>query len=364
MSNTSLPLVHVVVLNYNGMRFLKDCFESLEKTTYQNMEVVLLDNCSTDESTDYIKKKFPKTRILQTGINGGYSLAYNLAFKQCSGKYMVMLNNEVIVRSNWLEPMVQEAESDALIAAVAPKLIYMQDRSMFEYAGACGGFIDKYGYPFAKGRVFYTIEKDAGQYDEISQIFWVTGAAMFVRLSAIKECGNLDVDFVHHMEEIDLCWRLNLAGFKLKIVPESVVEHYGGATIIPDSYRKTYWNHRNSIFMLFKNLERKNLFPLIFKHYILDQLAAVWYALKLQPHRLFAVQSAHFWILMHARMILRKRREAQLKRKVSDDQVFELIYPRSIALRYFVFGEKTFQQLLKSYPMPFHRNQQKSFIQD
>lgn len=330
------------------MRFLKDCFDSLQETTYANHELVLLDNNSTDESVEFIRKNYPGTRILQTGFNGGYSLAYNIAFEACNGRYLVMLNNDVRVHPGWLEPQVKEMESDEKIAAVQPKLISMHDTSLFEYAGACGGFLDIYGYPFARGRVFFTVESDTAQYNDTADIFWATGAAMLVRLSALKECGNLDKDFVHHMEEIDLCWRMNLAGFKLKVVPEAVVEHYGGATIIPDSYKKTYWNHRNSIFMLFKNLESKNLFPLLFKHFLLDELATIWFMAKLQIHKVYAVQAAHIWILFHLRMLIKNRRLAQQKRKVSDKEVFKLIYPRSIAFRYFLFGEKTFTQLMKS----------------
>ncbi len=349
MQNTTLPLVHIVVLNYNGMRFLKDCFESLEKGTYPNQEVVLLDNLSTDESVEYIKTNFPKTRIIQTGSNGGFSKAYNLAFEACKGDYLVMLNNDVKVRSNWLEPLVKACESDKTIAAAAPKLVSMHDINLFEYAGASGGYLDKYGYPFARGRVFFTLEKDTGQYDDEAEIFWATGAAMFIRISALKKTGGLDEDFIHHMEEIDLCWRMNLCGFKLKIVPQSVVEHYGGATIIPDSYQKTYWNHRNSIFMLFKNLERKNLFPLIFRHLFLDELAAIWYLSKLQFHKVLAVQVAHLWILAHLGALIRNRKDAQSRRAVGDDKVFRHIYPRSIAFRYFIYGEKTFAELAKNW---------------
>ena len=352
MSRNSFPLVHVVVLNYNGMRFLKDCFDSLKNSGYPNFETVLLDNLSTDESVSYIQKNYPETRILQTGSNSGYSRAYNHAFENCSGKYIVLLNNDVKVRPGWLGPLVDEAESYDSIAALAPKLVSMHDTTLFEYAGACGGYLDIFGYPFARGRVFFTLEKDIGQYEDNATVFWVTGAAMFVRLSALKQCGNLDVDFVHHMEEIDLCWRMNLAGFKLKVVPKSIVEHYGGATIIPDSYRKTYWNHRNSIFMLFKNLERKNLFIILFKHFLLDQMASAWFFVNLKWHKVFAVQWAQVWVLAHLGMILRKRKEAQKVRKVSDESIFKIIYPRSIAMRYFVHGEKTFQQLMKAFPFP------------
>ena len=349
MSTAPTPLVHIVVLNYNGMRFLKECFDSLLATTYQNVELVLLDNNSTDESVGYISKNYPSTRIIQTGINGGYSLAYNVAFDQCKGTYLVMLNNDVKVRSGWLEPMVAACEADHNIAAAQPKLLSMHDTQMFEYAGACGGFLDKYGYPFARGRVFFTLEKDTGQYDDMERIFWATGAAMFIRISALKHSGNLDKDFVHHMEEIDLCWRMNLAGYKLVVTPKSIVEHYGGATIIPDSYRKTYWNHRNSIFMLYKNLERKNLLPLLIRHILLDEVASFFYLFNFKFAKVWAVQAAHYWILTHLGMLRRKRRETQAMRKVSDTDIFPMVYQHSIAFRYFLYGEKTFNQIMKKH---------------
>ncbi len=348
MNNRSLPLVHVVVLNYNGMRFLKDCFDSLRTSTYGNTELVLLDNLSTDESVSFIQSNYPEVRIIQTGKNAGYSKAYNLAFEQCKGEYLVMLNNDVKVRPDWIEPMVKEAEGDHKIAAIAPKLLYMNDLSMFEYAGACGGHMDKYGYPFARGRVFFTLEKDQGQYEQNEDIFWATGAAMFIRLSALEKCGNLDADFVHHMEEIDLCWRMQLAGFKLRVVPASIVEHYGGATIVPDSFKKTYWNHRNSIFMLFKNVEGKNLPSILLKHLFLDAMAASWYACNFKLNKVYAVLTAHVWIFVHLPMLWRNRKDAQSKRSVSDEAISKMIFPKSIAIRYFLFGEKTYKQLIKN----------------
>lgn len=357
MSPTGKPTVAVVVLNYNGMRFLKDCFESLFKSTYQNAEYILLDNCSTDRSIEFVKENFPGTKIIQTGFNGGFSQAYNKAASMITSKYMVLLNNDVKVYPGWLEPMVETCEGDSSIGAVAPKLVSMHDPGMFEYAGASGGFLDKYGYPFARGRIFFTLEKDHGQYEDTADILWATGASLFIRRDVFVETGGLDQDFVHHMEEIDLCWRINLAGYKIKIVPQSVVVHFGGATIIPDSFKKTYWNHRNSIFMLYKNLEKKNLWPQLCRHIFLDVLAVFWYLSKLQIHKVWAVFRALFWILTHFNLLIKNRKQVLTVRKKSDLELSHLIYPRSVAFRYFLFKEETFSQLAENWKSgTFKRN--------
>ncbi len=194
------PLVSVIILNYNGLRFLKDCFDSLVKCSYPNFEILLVDNNSTDESAAFTRKNYPRVKIIQTGGNKGFSWGYNISFEHAAGKYFVLLNNDVAVDPGWLEPLVAAAEADDRIGALQPKILSMIDRQSFEYAGASGGFIDKYGYPFLRGRVFYTIEKDYGQYDNETEVFWTSGAAMFVRAEALLKSGRLDEDFVFHME--------------------------------------------------------------------------------------------------------------------------------------------------------------------
>ncbi|MCK4755289.1 MAG: glycosyltransferase family 2 protein, partial [Calditrichia bacterium] len=222
------PLVSILVLNYNGKKFLKECFDSILKSTYPNFEIALVDNNSSDDSVAYTQADYPMVKIVQTHRNAGYSRAYNIAFREVQGKYYILLNNDVVVAENWLEPLVNVAESDSKIGALQPKIRSLIDDGYFEYAGASGGFMDKYGYPFLRGRIFYTIERDEGQYDDKSFVFWTSGAAMFVRAEALEKSGDLDEDFVHHMEEIDLCWRLHLVDYRLKVIPESVIYHYAG----------------------------------------------------------------------------------------------------------------------------------------
>lgn len=345
------PLISILVLNYNGKQFLKACYDSLLESDYKNFEIVLVDNNSTDDSVAFTKAFFPKVRIIQTGLNGGYSRAYNIAFDQAPGKYFVLLNNDVVVDKNWLEPLVEAAEKDPSIGALQPKIRSLVDEGFFEYAGASGGFIDKYGYPFLRGRIFYTIEKDEGQYDDARTLFWTSGAAMFLRAEALKKSGDLDEDFVHHMEEIDLCWRLHLVGYQLKVIPASIIYHYAGATIKADSFKKLYWNHRNGVITMVKNLQGKNLKHVLFIRFVLD-IINIFFAgiVQFDPKHSYSIIKSHWWLLTHWRFIWQKRKTVQAMREVDDEAYFSLVYHHSLVLDYFLRGKKTFQSL------QFHEN--------
>ena len=339
------PLVSVLVLNYNGRRFLDDCFNSLREASYPNQEVIMIDNLSTDDSVAYMEEKFPEVKLFQNGINGGFSLAYNNAFKIAKGKYFVVLNNDVKVDKGWLEPMVILCEADEEVGAVQPKLLSMLEPHKFEYAGASGGHLDKYGYAFTRGRLFDLSEEDKGQYDDVADVFWTTGAAMMLRAEALRKSGDMDVDFVHHYEEIDLCYRLNLAGYRLKVVPSSIVYHYGGGIINYESYKKLYWNHRNSVFMMLKNLEGKNLLWFIPSRILLDGMTFAWALSSANFKRMKALFHAWLWLTFHPRMIMKKRREVRKMRKLPDNIIFQRMYRRSVALQYFVFKKKTFTEI-------------------
>jgi len=340
------PLVSILVLNYNGKKFLKACFDSLLESSYSNFEIVLVDNNSTDDGVAFTKSEYPMVKIVQTGKNGGYSRAYNIAFRETHGKYYLLLNNDVVVAKNWLEPLVNIAETDSTIGALQPKIRSLIDDGYFEYAGACGGFMDKYGYPFLRGRIFYTIEKDEGQYDNQSEVFWTSGAAMFIRADALKKSGDLDEDFVHHMEEIDLCWRLHLVGYKLMVIPDSVIYHYAGATIKADSFKKIYWNHRNGIFTLIKNLERGNLIKKLIIRYFLDVINVFQASLgQLDFKHAYAIIKSHVWLLLHLHLMLHKRKEVQKLRVVPDEDYQYLIYNKTLVFDYFLRNKKTFSSL-------------------
>ena len=340
------PLVSILVLNYNGKQFLQACLDSLLAGTYQNYEIVLVDNNSSDDSIAFTQENFSQVKILQTGSNAGYSRAYNLALREARGKYAILLNNDVEVTANWLEPLVAAAESDQAIGALQPKIRSLIDEGYFEYAGACGGYMDIYGYPFLRGRLFFTTEKDEGQYDDETEVFWTSGAAMFVRVSALEKSGYLDEDFVYHMEEIDLCWRMQLTGHKLKVIPESVIYHYAGATLKSGSFMKLYWNHRNNIFMMLKNFELISLIRVLIIRIFLDFVNIFFAAfIRFNFNHVYAIIKAYVWLLLHLGMILKKRKRVQEIRSLSDKCLWPMLYRKSVVKDYFIKGNKTFRSL-------------------
>ncbi len=340
------PTVTVIVLNHNGMAFLKDCFESLLAATYPDAEILMVDNGSTDDSVSFVERNYPTVVVIHSGGNIGYSAAYNLGVDHARGEYVVLLNNDVEVTQDWLEPLVEELESDSRIAACQPKLLHMVKRTSFEYAGAAGGFMDRLGYPYLRGRIFNTVEEDQGQYDTSVDLFWASGAALAVRKGAFIEVGGLDQDFIHHMEEIDLCWRLHLQDYRIRVRTDSVVYHYAGGTIKPDSYRKIYWNHRNSVFMLLKNYSRARLLWVLPLHTLLDTVLVLKSLITLDLKRVVAVAAAYGWLVLHPFLICRKRREVQGRRKIDDKAISALLYPTSMVFSYYLKREKTYKDIV------------------
>lgn len=339
------PLVDVVILNYNGRKYLDECLSSVLGGSYSNQQVYLLDNASTDDDVAYVKSQYPTVRIIQNISNNGYCAAYNLAFTQCEGEYIVCLNNDVTVATDWIEHMVDLAESDNSIAALQPKIVSYVDHRKFEYAGASGGMMDQYGFPFLRGRLFDTMEDDNGQYNDVRDIFWTSGAAMFLRKEALQHSGVLDETIVHHMDEIDLCWRLRLAGYTLKVQPASVIKHIGGATIPPHSYKKVYWNHRNSLYIMFKNYGTYNMCTKVPVHVLLDYVAVIHALLKGNLTTVRGILAAHVWIILNCLLIIRKRAAVQQRRVLSDTPILQSLYRGSVVWEYFILKHKTFQSL-------------------
>jgi len=341
----SKPLVSVIVLNYNGMSFLKCCFDSLRASSYPNVELIMVDNDSSDNSVEFIQKNYSEVRVINSGGNIGYSAANNIGIKSSNGKYVILLNNDVEVTPGWLEPIVEEFESDSNIAACQPKILHLVHKKSFEYAGAAGGFLDIFGYPFLRGRIFYSVENDFGQYDTNIDLFWASGAAIALRKDLVKNSGLLDNDFVHHMEEIDLCWRILLQGYKIRIRTDSVIYHYAGGTIKAESYSKIYWNHRNSLFMMLKNYSLSNLLWILSCRFFLDALLLLKSIFILDVVRIKAIPSAYTWLITHFAMILKKRNEVQKNRKVSDMELKHLFYRRSIVFDYYILRRRKFSDL-------------------
>ncbi len=342
----AMPLVSILILNYNGKRFLKNLFDSILQCTYPNLEIVMVDNASEDDSVAFVQTHYPQVKIHQNAENYMFARGNNEGLKVVSGKYVCVMNNDVVVAPDFIEPIVAAFENDARIAAVQPKILAMQMRDHFEYSGAAGGFLDRFGYPFVRGRIFRTIEKDEGQYDQPSRLFWASGACCFLRKSAIDVVGAFDPDFMMHMEEIDLCWRLQLRGWEVMVAPAGKIWHYVGGTLNQDNPRKMYWNYRNNLFMLIKNLSLKNLLLRLFVRIPLDVVALGMETVKGRFGNTKAIISAYLWVFANIKLIMRKRRAVQRLRTVSDRRIFQKMYPGSIVFEYFILGKRKFSELI------------------
>ncbi|HVD97545.1 MAG TPA: glycosyltransferase family 2 protein [Cytophagaceae bacterium] len=331
--------VAVVILNWNGRAFLEKFLPSVI-THSSSASIVVADNNSTDDSVDFLKKNYPALRIIEIAENGGYSKGYNIALRQIEAEYYVLLNSDIEVSPQWLEPVLRLMDKDTSIAACQPKLLDYNNRELFEYAGGAGGYLDWLGYPFCRGRLFNTLEKDHGQYDDNHEIFWATGACMFVRASDFHAVDGLDDDFFAHLEEIDLCWRLKSRGKKIYCCSESKVYHVGGGTLNKINPRKTYLNFRNSLYMLYKNLTPGRLFLLISARLVLDGVAGIKFLLEGSGKHTLAVIKAHF-SFYGALGSLRKKRKAN----ILSDLDFKEVYKGSIVLDYFLKKKTSFDRL-------------------
>ena len=271
----------VVILNWNGVGMLQKFLPKVvQYSKGEGVEVCVADNGSTDESVTWLRANCPDVRLIVLDKNYGFADGYNKALQQVEAEYVVLLNSDVEVTPHWLEPMLMYMDAHPDVAACQPKIRAERNKAYFEYAGAAGGYIDCYGYPFCRGRIFDVVEKDQGQYDDVVPIFWATGAALFIRLKDYRETGGLDGRFFAHMEEIDLCWRLRSRGRGIVCIPQSVVYHVGAATLKKENPRKTFLNFRNNLLMLYKNLPDKELKKVLFVRGILDWVAAVVFYLK------------------------------------------------------------------------------------
>jgi len=334
--------VAVVILNYNGKSFLERFLPTVIASCNPSLaEVVVADNASTDDSVSFMREYFPQVRLIENGSNGGFSTGYNMALQKIEAQYYVLLNSDIEVAPGWIEPVIDLMDADPKIAACQPKILSFYHREQFEYAGACGGFIDKYGYPFCRGRMFQHLENDEGQYDTPMEVFWATGACMFVRADLYHEIGGLDDSFFAHMEEIDLCWRLKNAGYKVYCCPQSVVYHIGGGTLPKNSPRKTYLNFRNNLSVLLKNLPDQRVAWVIFYRIMLDWVAALKFLFEgcLKDFRMVFKAHHDFYRRMKS---LREKREKAQRNQVS------CIYRRNIVFDSMIMGKSKFDDLKSS----------------
>jgi GT2 family glycosyltransferase len=335
--------IAVVILNWNGLHHLKRFLPTIcQYSNAQGTRVIVVDNGSTDDSVEYIRKTLPGVELITFPENYGFAPGYYKALKQIEAEYFVLLNSDVEVTTGWLEPLVAAMDADPGIGACMPRMRDYQRREYFEYAGAAGGYIDFFGYPFCRGRLLSSVEKDTGQYDDNKYIFWASGACMFVRSMAYFRAGGLDSDFFAHMEEIDLCWRMRRIGYTIQAVPESIVYHIGGGTLPNNNPHKLYLNYRNNLFLLFKNLPRVKLFPVILIRMMLDGLSALAYLFSGQAGFFRAVIKAHLAFYRSLPQLVRKR--IALKGTIGKAYIKE-IYPGSILFNFFVRKRRYFSEL-------------------
>lgn len=329
-------------MNYNGVRFLKEFLPSVIEYSSNDAEIWVADNCSTDGSIELLEEEFKDVKIIQNETNGGFAGGYNIALSQIDAEYYILLNSDIEVTTGWIDPVIELMESDSTIGACQPKIRSYSEKEKFEYAGASGGYIDKYGYPFCRGRIFQSLEVDEGQYDDPVEVFWATGACMFVRADIFKQLGGFDSDFFAHMEEIDFCWRMKSVGSKVMVCPSSTVYHVGGGTLPVGSARKTYLNFRNNFVLLYKNLPSNSLFWVISVRMILDGLAGIKFLLEGGLADFVAVIRAHIYFYRNWKHIKEKR-----KQTVRDN--VSKIYEGNIVVDHYLKRKKKFTDLKKRF---------------
>lgn len=328
--------VAVVILNWNGVALLQKFLPTVIKHS-PNAHIYVADNNSIDASKDYVNQHFPEITWIQNKANLGYAGGYQKALQEVKEEIYILLNSDVEVTENWLAPHLKIFNENPEVVATQPKIKDYHRKEYFEYAGAAGGFIDKYGFPYCRGRIFETIEKDTHQYDEAIPVFWASGACLVIRRDAYWAAGGLDPDFFAHQEEIDLCWRLQLKGGKIYSIPASVVYHVGGATLHKTSPQKTYFNFRNSLFTLYKNLPKKEVFPVIFSRLCLDGIAGI--------HFIFQLKFKHCWAIVRAHFAFYKKIPRLKEKRKQLTQIPIERLNTSVVKLYFINGIKRFNQL-------------------
>lgn len=331
----------VVILNWNGEQYLQKFLPSVVEYSQGNdIEVVVIDNCSTDDSVNVLKTNFSGVRLICLEKNHGFANGYNKGLALIDAEYFVLLNSDVEVTANWIYPVLEVLQSDSSIVCAMPKLKAYGRKTHFEYAGAAGGYIDTYGFPFCKGRIFDYVEEDRGQYDSAADIFWATGAALFINADAYWQAGGLDGDFFAHMEEIDLCWRLKNMGKRIVYCPEATVYHVGGGTLPKENPFKTYLNFRNNLYLLHKNLSPESYKSVIFRRKILDGIAAIRFILQFDFKNVHAIVKAHrHYRKERIKLDVKRAKNLSVFVKYNHDEMFN----GTIVFNFFIKGKKVFQ---------------------
>jgi GT2 family glycosyltransferase len=339
----AFPSVAIVILNWNGQHFLEQFLPSVLASTYANKRVIVADNASTDNSVTFLQQHFPQVEIINNPCNEGFAKGYNTALQQVLSDYYILLNSDVEVTPGWIEPVIELMEGNAAIAACQPKILNYAARHLFEYAGACGGWLDNFGYPFARGRVFNTLEEDKGQYNQPQPCFWVSGAAMFVRADMYHVLGGLDEYFFAHQEEIDFCWRLQLAGYKVYVQPASVVYHVGGGTLPKGNPKKDFLNFRNNLVMLAKNYSLAAALWKIPFRIVLDVIAAYKELFTGNSGAYIAIAKAHIYFV---KWLLVDKKQSVFP--ISKKGKVNGCYRGSIVWQYFIKKKTRFSEIISN----------------
>jgi GT2 family glycosyltransferase len=327
----------IIILNWNGQKLLEQFLPSVVNFSSELAEIYIADNASTDTSIKYVKKFYPSIKIIENTTNEGYAKGYNDALADVEADIYCLLNSDVEVTKDWLKPVLEVFEKEEKTAIIQPKLLDFKDKTKFEYAGGAGGFLDIYGYPYCRGRIFNNLETDNGQFNDVSDIFWASGACLFIRSKIYHQLDGLDEDYFAHQEEIDLCWRTQNIGYKVKYVGTSTVFHVGGATLQETNPHKTYLNFRNSLLNVVKNVPKKWFLFVVFSRLILDGIAGIKFLIELRPVHTFAILRAHINFYKNFFKFLAKRKKLQKK------QDYNL--HTSIVWQYFILGRKKFKDL-------------------
>jgi GT2 family glycosyltransferase len=335
------PSVAIVILNWNGRNFLEKFLPSVVVSVYSNKKIIVADNASTDDSVNFLQQHYPSVQVIQNSSNEGFAKGYNTALKQVEADYYVLLNSDVEVTPGWIGPVIELMETDKAIAACQPKILAYDAKNNFEYAGACGGWLDQLGYPFSRGRVFDSCETDTGQYDTVQPCFWASGAALFIRSPVYHELKGMDEFFFAHQEEIDLCWRLQLAGYKVFVQPASVVYHVGGGTLPRGNSRKTFLNFRNNLVMLAKNSSLATALWKVPVRIFLDALASWRGLLSGDAGYFYSIFTAHLHFIG---WLISSKKQSVFP--VKKDGKLSGFYRGSAVWGYFILKKKTFSEIV------------------
>ena len=329
--------IAIIILNWNGQKLLAKFLPSVVNFSSQKADIYIADNASTDGSIAYVQEFFPAIKIVENATNGGYAKGYNDALQMIQADIYCLLNSDVEVTENWLDPILKVFKADEKTAIIQPKLLDFKDKTKFEYAGAGGGFVDLYGYPFCRGRIFNHLETDQGQFNDEADIFWASGACLFIRSKIYHQLEGFDEDYFAHQEEIDLCWRTQNIGYKVKYVGTAAVYHVGGATLQETNPQKTYSNFRNSLLNIVKNVPKKWLLFVVFSRLLLDGVAGVKFMIELRPIHTWAILKAHLSFYKNFYKFLKKRK------KLSKKPAYNLY--TSIVWQHFALKRKVFNDL-------------------